>query len=83
MNSMFGAARNLVWLEAMEKMVDTMLTRICKLWESYFKFDDSSIVTSFRNELHSLWEGTETMVVMETEPKTCIYQHHPTIGHRI
>ena len=75
-NSMFDVARNTVWLNAVETMIEIMLrTRICKLRESYFQFNHSSLVFSSRNELHSLWEGTATMVVMErTEPESFIFQ---------
>ena len=73
-NSMYDCARNLVWLDAMEKMVDIMLTRIRRLRELYSTFDDSGIVRSFANQFHAMMEGTATISVIETEPNSGIHQ---------
>ena len=73
-NSMFDSARNLVWLDAMEKMIDIMLTRICKLRETYSTFEDCAVVKTFWNNFHASWEGTASMSVIEVQVDSSIFQ---------
>ena len=41
-NSMFNSARDLPWMDALEKMVDIMVKRICSCRKKYALFPDSS-----------------------------------------
>ena len=52
-NSMFGTVvRHLFWMEALEKVADIMLTRICDLRKEYSKHDDSMVVPAAKQILY-------------------------------
>ena len=44
LNSMFNSARDLPWMDAAEKIVDLMLTRICTCRTKYQQHEDFEIV---------------------------------------
>ena len=66
-NSMFDSARDLVWLDAVERMIEIMLTRICSCREKYKDEDDSKLVRTAQQELQKRWDGTASMSVLEVE----------------
>jgi hypothetical protein len=72
-NSMFDSARDLVWMDALEKIVDLMLTRICTCRARYVDHDDSKILPPAENLLQRRWESTANLFVQELEEGSDIY----------
>ena len=66
-NSMFNAARDLAWMDAIENIVDIMSTRICTLRTNYSKYDNSEVVPCVARILKAHWDVVAGMQVMELQ----------------
>ena len=64
---MFNAARNLAWMDAIEKIADIMSTRVCTLQTNYSKYDNLEVVPRVARILKACWDAAEVMPVMELE----------------
>jgi hypothetical protein len=73
-NSMFNAARDLPWMDALEKMVDIMLTRISTLRTKYVKHEDSAVVPPAHQLLKRRWDATASISVIELEDGNGIFR---------
>jgi hypothetical protein len=72
-NSMFNSARDLPWMDALEKMVEVMLTRICNCRTKYRQRQESEIVPRAEQLLKKRWEATASMSVMELEEESGVF----------
>ena len=66
-NNMFSEARDLAWMEALEKIVDIMSTRIGDCRTKYLKREDSEVVPRVAQILKARWDAAASMAVMEIE----------------
>ena len=66
-NNMFAAARDVAWLEALDKILDIMSTRIGDCRTKYLKRDDSEVVPRVAQILKIRWDAAAGMSVMEIE----------------
>ena len=73
LNSMFNSARDLPWMDAVEKIVDLMLTRICTCRTKYRQHDDIQIVPRAEGILKKRWEATASISVMELEEGSGVF----------
>ncbi len=64
---MFAAARDVAWLEALDKILDIMSTRIGDCRTKYLKQDDSEVVPRVAQILKIRWDAAAGMSVMEIE----------------
>ena len=67
LNNMFTDARDLAWMEAFEKIVDIMSTRIGDCRTKYLKREDSEVVPRVAQILKARWDAAASMAVMEIE----------------
>ena len=72
-NSMFNSARDLPWMDALEKMVEVMLTRICNCRTKYRQRQELEIVPRAEQLLKKRWEATASMSVMELEEESGVF----------
>jgi hypothetical protein len=63
-NSMFNAARDLPWMDALENIIDVMIRRICACRKKYERSDAFSIVPRARRLVNSRWDATASISVM-------------------
>jgi hypothetical protein len=61
---MFIEACNAAWMDALEKFVDIMSTRIGDCRKKYMKREDSKVVAQI---LKARWDAAASMAVMEIE----------------
>ena len=73
-NSMFNNVRHLYWMEALETVVDIMLTRICDLRKTYSQHDDAVVVPAAQRILHLRWEQTANIIVRQVEDGMDIFR---------
>jgi hypothetical protein len=66
-NNMFSEARNLGWLESVNKIVDIMSTRICVCRKKYSDRDGSEVVPRVAQMLKIRWDAAASMTVVELE----------------
>ena len=67
MNNMFTEARNVAWMEVLEKIVDIMSTRIGDCRTKHMKCEDSKVVPRVAQILKACWDAAASMAVMEIE----------------
>jgi hypothetical protein len=73
-NSMLDSARHIGWMDAMEKIVDVMVTRICTCRVRDSDRPDSEIVPRAQQLVKYRYESTANMVVMELEQGGGVYR---------
>ena len=73
-NSMFNSARDLPWMDAIEKMINIMLTRISTLRTKYAQHEDSEVVPPAQQLLRRRWDGTASISVIELEDGNGIFR---------
>jgi hypothetical protein len=66
-NGMLNSASDLPWMDALEKMVDIMVKRICSYRKKYALFPDSDVVGRAEELIKTRWEATPSMSGMELE----------------
>ena len=66
-NSMFSEARDLGWLEAVNKILDIMSTRVCACRRKYSERDASEVVPRVAQILKCRWDAAASMSVDELE----------------
>ncbi len=66
-NNMFAAARDVSWLEALDKILDIMSMRIGDCRTKHLKRDDSEVVPRVAQILKIRWDAAAGMSVMEIE----------------
>jgi hypothetical protein len=66
-NSMFSEARDLGWLEAVNKIIDIMSTRVCVCRKKYAERDGSEVVPRVAQILKRRWDAAASMTVNELE----------------
>jgi hypothetical protein len=66
-NSMFSEARDLGWLEAVNKIIDIMSTRVCVCRQKYAQRDGSEVVPRVAQILKRRWDAAASMTVNELE----------------
>jgi len=66
-NNMLGDARPLGWLEAIEKIVDILTTRIHKCRQKYTERDPNEVVPRVAQLLKVRWDAAASITVMELE----------------
>jgi len=66
-NNMFADARSVGWVEAFEKIVDIMTTRICSCRAKYKPRDDTDVVARVVQIIKKRWDAAASMTVMELE----------------
>ncbi|KAI2512166.1 MULE transposase domain [Fragilaria crotonensis] len=66
-NSMLSEARNLGWLEAVNKILDIMTTRVCACRKKYAERDGSEVVPRVAQILKRRWDAAASMTVDELE----------------
>ncbi len=64
---MFSEARDLAWMEAVEKIIDIMSTRIGDCRTKYLKREDSEVVPRVAQILKARWDAAASMAVMEID----------------
>ena len=68
LNGMFNSARDLLWMDALEKIIDVMVRRICTFRAKYHEGKDGSKILPRAGRLiNRRWEATATISVMELE----------------
>ncbi len=68
MNSLFNAARDLPWMDALKNIIDVMTRQICACRKKYERSDPYAIVPRARRLVNSRWEAsTASISVMELE----------------
>ena len=72
-NSMFNAARDLPWMDALENIIDVMIRRICACRKKYERSDAFAIVPLARRLVNSRWEASASISVMELEDGSGVY----------
>ena len=73
-NSMFNTARDLPWMDALEKItIDVMVKRICNCREKYEGKDGSKVVLRVECLINRWWEATAAISVMELENGRGVY----------
>ena len=73
-NSMFNAARNLPWMDAVETMIDVMIRRNCVCRRKYAGEDSYQSVPWVQRLIKSRWKGTASVSVLELEHECGVYQ---------
>jgi hypothetical protein len=66
-NNMFGEARDLGWLEAVDKLVDIMSTRIFQCRQKHAKKDGTKIVPKVLEKLQLRWDAAAALSVIELQ----------------
>ena len=66
-NGMFNTARDLQWMDALEKIIDVMVRRICTCREKYESKDGSKILPRAERLINRRWEASAAISVMELE----------------
>ena len=66
-NSMLSEARNLGCLEAVNKILDIMTTRVCTCRKKYAERDGSEVVPRVAQILKRRWDAAASMTVDELE----------------
>jgi hypothetical protein len=64
---MFGEARDVEWLEAINKLVDVMLTRIFQCRMKHATKDATKIVPRVEEKLHIRWDTAAALTVIELQ----------------
>ena len=66
-NSMFAAAREVGWLEAVEKIVDIISTKIYRCQQKYKDCDADGVVPAIAQVLKKRWDKAASLEVIELE----------------
>jgi hypothetical protein len=66
-NNMFCGARDLGWLESVNKLIDVMSTRICVCRKKYGDRDATEVVPRVAQILKLRWDAAASMTVVELE----------------
>ena len=66
-NNMFSGARDLGWLESVDKLIDVMSTRICVCRKKYDDRDATEMVPRVAQILKLRWDAAASMTVVELE----------------
>jgi hypothetical protein len=66
-NSMFGEARYLGWLEAVGKLVDVMSTRIFQCRQKHAKKEGTKVVPKVHKKLQLRWDAAAALSVIELQ----------------
>ena len=66
-NNMFYDARDCGWLDAVNKLVDIMSTRICTCRAKYMERHGSEVVPRVAQMLKKRWDAAASMTVLELE----------------
>ncbi len=74
MNSIFNSARDLPWMDALEKMIDIMLTRISTLRTKYAPHEDSEVVPPAQHLLRRFRDATASISVIELEDENGVFR---------
>jgi ribosomal protein L32 len=72
-NSMFNTARDLPWMDALEKLIDVMVKRICNCRAKYEGKDGSKVLARAERLINRRWEATAAISVMELENGRGVY----------
>ncbi|KAI2509095.1 hypothetical protein MHU86_5343 [Fragilaria crotonensis] len=74
-NSMFNAARDLPWMDAVEKIIDVMIRRICACRKKYERNEDAFKIlpNTAGRIMNARWEATASISVMELEAGSGVY----------
>ena len=73
-NSMFNAAWDLPWMDAVEKIIDVMIRRICACRKKYERNEDAfKILPHTGRIMNARWEATASISVMELEAGSGVY----------
>ena len=72
-NSMFNAAQDLPCMDALDKIIDVMIRRICACRKKYEQNDAFVIRPSAERIMNSRWEATVAISVMELEAGSGVY----------
>ena len=64
---MFCGARDLGWLESVNKLIDVMLTRICVCRKKYGDREAAEVVPRVAQILKLIWDAAASMTVVELE----------------
>jgi hypothetical protein len=62
---MFNAAQDLPWMDALEKIIDVMMRRICTCWKKYDGDDTFVVLSRVRRLINTWWEATASISVMK------------------
>ena len=66
-NNMLASARSLPWLDATDKIIDIMTTRICQLRTKHAEREPSEVVPRVRQILKKRWESANAIDVIELQ----------------
>jgi hypothetical protein len=66
-NNMFSGARDLGWLESVDKLIDVMSTRICVCRKKYDDRNATEVVPRVAQILKLWWDDVASMTVVELE----------------
>jgi hypothetical protein len=62
-NTMFGDARDLGWLEAVDRLVDIMSTRIFQCRQKHAKKEGTKVVKKVHEELQLRWDAAAALPI--------------------
>ena len=72
-NSMFDTARGLRWMDALEKLIDVMVRRICSYQAKHEGKGGSKILPRVERLINRRWEATDAISVIELENGCDVY----------
>ena len=77
---MFGEARDLGWLEAVDKLVDVMPTRIIQCWMKHATKEATRVVPKVEEKLQLRWDAAAALSVIELQAGCGDFKEVETCG---